>query len=78
MKTDQTRQMPMLIRVFAGRTYHFVGFVMRRLIWFCSVNSNCSLGGLPGYLGIDQLEMLVLFHDIFILMFVCLFKFKIV
>ena len=30
-KTDQTGRMPRLIRVFAGRTCHFVGFVMRRL-----------------------------------------------
>ena len=28
-KTDQTGRMPRLIWVFAGRTYHFVGFVMR-------------------------------------------------
>ena len=31
MKTDQTGRMPRLIRVFAGRTNHFVGFVMRWL-----------------------------------------------
>ena len=31
-KTDQTGWVPRLIRVFAGRTDHFVGFVMRRLI----------------------------------------------
>ena len=30
--SDQTGRMPRLIWVFAGRTYHFVGFVMRRLI----------------------------------------------
>ena len=29
---DQTGRMPRLIWVFAGRTCHFVGFVMRRLI----------------------------------------------
>ena len=29
--SDQTRQMPKLIWVFAGRTCHLVGFVMRRL-----------------------------------------------
>ena len=29
--SDQTGQMPRLIWVFAGRTCHFVGFVMRRL-----------------------------------------------
>ena len=32
-KTDQTGQMPRLIRVFTGRTSYFVGFVMRRLIY---------------------------------------------
>ena len=32
MNTDQTGQMPRLICVFAGRTCHFVGFAMRRLI----------------------------------------------
>ena len=32
-KTDQTGQMPRLIWDFAGRTDHFVGFVMRRLIY---------------------------------------------
>ena len=31
--SDQTGRMPRLIWVFAGRKYHFVGFVMRRLIW---------------------------------------------
>ena len=30
---DQTGRMPRLIWVFAGRTCHFVGFIMRRLIW---------------------------------------------
>ena len=30
--SDQTGWMPRLIWVFAGRTFHFVGFVMRRLI----------------------------------------------
>ena len=30
--SDQTGRMPRLIRVFAGRTCHFFGFVMRRLI----------------------------------------------
>ena len=30
--SDQTRQMPRLIWVFAGRTCHFVGFITRRLI----------------------------------------------
>ena len=31
VKTDQTGQMPRLIRDFAARTSHFDGFVMRRL-----------------------------------------------
>ena len=31
--SDQTGWMPRLIRVFAGRTGHVVGFVMWRLIW---------------------------------------------
>ena len=33
-ESDQIGQMPRLIWVFAGRTCHFVGFVMRRLILF--------------------------------------------
>ena len=33
-KTDQSGLMPWLIRVFAGRTCHFAGFVMRWLILF--------------------------------------------
>ena len=36
--SDQTGRMPRLIWVFAGRTCHFVGFVMRRLI--CSPGSD--------------------------------------
>ena len=32
--SDQTGRMPRLIWVFAGRTCHFVGYVMLRLIWF--------------------------------------------
>ena len=35
-KNDQSGQMPRPIRVFAGRTGHFVGFIMRRLISFCA------------------------------------------
>ena len=31
--SDQTGRMPRLIWVFAGRTNHFVGFVVRRLNW---------------------------------------------
>ena len=33
VNTDQTGRMPRLIRVFAGRTDHIVGLVMRRLIF---------------------------------------------
>ena len=39
--SDQTRGMPRLIWVFARRTGHFVGFVMRRLncfYWDCSLH----------------------------------------
>ena len=36
--SDQTGQMPKLNWVFAGRTGHFVGFVMRRLILLCHCN----------------------------------------
>ena len=32
---DQTGRMPRLIWVFDGRTCHFVGFIMRRLISYC-------------------------------------------
>ena len=32
---DQTGRMPMLISVFAGRTCQFVGFDMRRHIFYC-------------------------------------------
>ena len=32
--SDQTGRMPRLIWIFAGRKGHFVGFVMRWLIWF--------------------------------------------
>ena len=35
--SDQTGRMSRLIRVFAGRAYNFVGFVMRRLISVCSL-----------------------------------------
>ena len=31
--SDQTERMPRLIWVFAGITCHFVGFVMKQLIW---------------------------------------------
>ena len=44
--SDQTRRMPRLIWIFAGRTCHFVGFVQRRLIlslrhfsYMCLVNT---------------------------------------
>ena len=37
--SDQTGRMPRLIRVFAGRTYYFVGFVMKRLICYSHPNN---------------------------------------
>ena len=39
-KTDQTGRMTRLIQVFAGRTCHFVGFVMRRLIFVSFPHSS--------------------------------------
>ena len=47
--SDQTGQMPRLIRVFAMRTCHFVGSVMRWLNFFLILprSSNCSF--LPMY-----------------------------
>ena len=35
-ESDHTGQMPRLIRVFAGHTHHFVGFVMLQLINYYS------------------------------------------
>ena len=37
--SDQTGRMSRLIWVFVGRTYHFVGFVMRWLIWKIGIYS---------------------------------------
>ena len=49
--SDQTGRMPRLIWVFAGRTNHFVGFVMRRLISFLKICSGNALvvAGLSQY-----------------------------
>ena len=43
--SDQTGQMPRLIWVFAGRTGHFVGFVMRRFKWLRFVFQYVRWGG---------------------------------
>ena len=40
--SDQTGRMPRLIWVFAGRTCHFVCFVMRRVILFTSNIIKCA------------------------------------
>ena len=40
--SDQTGRMPSLILVFAGRSGHFVGFVMRQLISYLIILSNIS------------------------------------
>ena len=45
--SDQTWRMPRLIWVFAGRTSHFVGVVMRRLIWQLGWYSKSSSAFLP-------------------------------
>ena len=56
--SDQTGWMPRLIWVFAGRTVHYVGFVMRRLICFygeiCKIIPNLSSNFL--YFQINHLE----------------------
>ena len=39
--SDKTGRMPRLIWVFAGRTCHFVGFVMRRLICSTFIPFRC-------------------------------------
>ena len=47
-KTDQTGRTPRLIWVFAGRTCHFVGFVISRLSFLFSyivLTSSCKKGG---------------------------------
>ena len=41
--SDQTARMPRLIRVFAGRIEHFVGFVMRRLKLRCDADSGVNM-----------------------------------
>ena len=40
--SDQTARMRRLIRGFAGRTYHFVGNLMSRLISYLPVKSKIS------------------------------------
>ena len=46
-KARHTGQMPRLIRVFAGRTCHFVGFVMRFFIFyfFCTEEQELEVVG---------------------------------
>ena len=41
--SDQTGQMPRLIQVFTVRTCHFVGFVMRWLIYCYYVSTQTGL-----------------------------------
>ena len=43
--SDQTERMPRLIRVFAGRTGHFVDFVMWRLKWQRVLNMLKAIWG---------------------------------
>ena len=52
--SDQTGRMSRLICVFAERNGHFVGFVMRRLMYtlqLCSLASRASLTADPGVAG---------------------------
>ena len=41
--SDRTGRVPRLSWVFAGCTCHFVGFVMRRLVWFSDWQHQASL-----------------------------------
>ena len=55
--SDQTGRMPRLICVFVGRSGHFVGFVMRRLMYSLQLNrlaSKASLTVDPGVGGSTQ------------------------
>ena len=45
-KTDQTGQMPRLIRVFVGHKGHFVGFVMRWLIYISTMTQFSNMQAL--------------------------------
>ena len=58
--SDQTGRMPRLIWVFAGRTCHFVGFVVWRLIWSQDVLVCLSLGDLD-FIDLDFLKDIVIF-----------------
>ena len=42
--SDQTGQMPKLIRIFAGGTSHFVCFVMQQLIYIVELGSLVLTG----------------------------------
>ena len=67
--SDQTERMPRLIWVFAGRTCHFVGFVMSRLIsswkslsgtlWFLSFFLVFQILLLTTYYRAEQVSVLV-------------------
>ena len=48
--SDQTGRMPRLIWVFAGRTCHFVGFVMRRLILLAFSNLIHMQGAMDSHI----------------------------
>ena len=68
--SDQTGQMPRLIWVFAGRTCHFVGFVMRRLKIWKSLCENgtfipCTCTVLPADLGSITLKCNALHYNYF-------------
>ena len=59
--SDQTGWMPRLIRVFNGRTCHFVGFVMRRLIYLTSVR---KLGELTERFSQAHVAIVTFFEEI--------------
>ena len=73
-KTDQIRRMPRLICVFTGRNGHFVGFVMRRLMYTLQLSRLASRASLtadpgvlvrirPGHIETDHADLFHFFTD---------------
>ena len=54
--SDQTGRMPRLIRVFAGRTCHFVGFVMSRLNVNRTINEVSSVCACVEWTRLDTVD----------------------
>ena len=50
--SDQTGRMPRLICVFSGRNSHFVGFLMRRLMYTLQLSRLASRASLTADAGV--------------------------